>query len=207
MNHQPRRRSLPKATRTDSVRRQLEQDILIGRFPAGTHLDETAQAERLGCSRTPVREAFNQLVAVGLLERRNHCGVYVSGRDPGRLDELVEAYGEIEILCVSMALARLGGEARQSLASLQDDPERLWDALIDGCGNRTMAEMAQGLRAKINAVGGVASPLAGPSLGGDGQTDLAKSLAAAVLEGNHGMVADIIRHRLRRLMSHEGVAA
>ncbi len=119
-----RRRPSPKATRTDAVRRQLEHDILNGLFPIGAHLDETALAERLGCSRTPVREAFNQLVAVGLLERRNHCGVYVLRREPGQSGEPEQAYGECEILGISMALAKLEGEERQSLAAavLDGDP-------------------------------------------------------------------------------------
>lgn len=220
MNHQPRPRSQlkatqpktaaaktaaakaagAKATRADAVRGQLEQDILTGRFPAGTHLDETAVADRLGCSRTPVREALNQLVALGLLERRNHCGVYVASRDQSRLNDLIEAYAEIEILCASMAIARLSGDERQALSALRDDPPRLWGALLKECGNRTMTEMAHGLRARIMSFGG----------GGDywqSEADAAKILAAAVLDGDPCKVAEIIRQRRSPLLADEGVAA
>lgn len=210
MNHQSRPRSLPKttppkatppkSTRADAVRRQLEHEILTGHFPAGTHLDETAVADRLGCSRTPVREALNRLVALGLLERRNHCGVYVASRDQSYLNDLIEACAEIEILCASMAIARLSGDERQALSALCDDPPRLWGALLEECGNRTMTEMAYGLRARIMLFGGIRDIW-------QSEADAAKFLAAAVLDGDSNKVADIVRQRLCPLRRDEGVAA
>ena len=45
----------------DQVFERLEADILIGKYPYGTFLTETALSDELGVSRTPVREALSRL--------------------------------------------------------------------------------------------------------------------------------------------------
>ena len=44
----------------------LREDIVEWRLPPGTLLAEVEQAERLGVSRTPLREALGRLTAEGL---------------------------------------------------------------------------------------------------------------------------------------------
>ncbi len=44
-----------------SVRESLENAIACGEFVPGSRLDETSLANRFGVSRTPVREALQQL--------------------------------------------------------------------------------------------------------------------------------------------------
>lgn len=72
-----------RARRTDPrLREALEDDIISGRLRPGQRLDEVGMAERFGVSRTPVREALNQLAASGLVEirpRRGHLSC-CSGR-------------------------------------------------------------------------------------------------------------------------------
>ncbi|MCO6006881.1 GntR family transcriptional regulator [Actinoallomurus purpureus] len=48
---------------------RLRDDVLAGRFPAGSVLLETTLAARYGVSRTPVREALGRLEQDGLLKR------------------------------------------------------------------------------------------------------------------------------------------
>lgn len=50
---------------------RLRGMILEGELPAGTRLHEQGLAERLGVSRTPVREAIGRLTAEGLVARPN----------------------------------------------------------------------------------------------------------------------------------------
>jgi hypothetical protein len=46
---------------SEDVRDQIEELIAFGKLPPGEHLDETELADRFGVSRTPIREALNQL--------------------------------------------------------------------------------------------------------------------------------------------------
>ena len=47
---------------------ELQKDILSGAIPDGYKLTEQAVCKRYSVSRTPVREAFRQLEADGLIE-------------------------------------------------------------------------------------------------------------------------------------------
>jgi GntR family transcriptional regulator, rspAB operon transcriptional repressor len=70
---------------------QLRSEILEGVLGPGTTLFEVEQSERIGVSRTPVREAFGRLVAEGLLDDRKGRGLVVtdvSNRDIGALFEM-----------------------------------------------------------------------------------------------------------------------
>ncbi|WP_227285702.1 MULTISPECIES: GntR family transcriptional regulator [Paracoccaceae] len=58
-------------TLSAAVHDRLKGMILGGDLPAGTRLQEKAFAERLGVSRTPVREAIARLVSEGLVSRVN----------------------------------------------------------------------------------------------------------------------------------------
>jgi len=54
---------------TDNTLDRLRKMILSGELAAGTHLQERAFAERLGVSRTPLREAITRLTTEGLVTR------------------------------------------------------------------------------------------------------------------------------------------
>ena len=69
--------------------RVLRGEIIDGELAPGTVLGEVEQADRLGISRTPVREALGRLVADGLLVQRPK-GVEVSTVSPEGIAELYE---------------------------------------------------------------------------------------------------------------------
>ena len=58
--------------------RELRADIVSWRLTPGQVLGEVDLSERLGISRTPVREALSRLTAYGLTEPHNGRGVVVS---------------------------------------------------------------------------------------------------------------------------------
>jgi GntR family transcriptional regulator of vanillate catabolism len=78
--------------------------ILAGRFPAGQRLAETAMAQRLGVSRTPVRLAFRTLEQEGLLQKAGPRGF------------LVREFSEQDVLCAIEVRGALEGLAARRLA-------------------------------------------------------------------------------------------
>jgi DNA-binding GntR family transcriptional regulator len=63
---------------TDVVRETLREAILDGHLAPGTWLREEEIARELGVSRTPVREALQQLTAIELIEFKPHQGAVVA---------------------------------------------------------------------------------------------------------------------------------
>ena len=56
---------------------RLREMVLDGTLPAGGRLYEISLAERIGISRTPIREALSRLEGEGLLERASSSGGYL----------------------------------------------------------------------------------------------------------------------------------
>jgi DNA-binding GntR family transcriptional regulator len=70
--------------------------LLDGRFAGGTLLSENEIAQRLNVSRTPVRQAFVQLEAEGLLELYPRRGALVVPISPSEAEDVLEARMLIE---------------------------------------------------------------------------------------------------------------
>lgn len=73
----------------EQIVEHLRNDILCGRLSEGHHLSETNLAQRFGVSRTPIREALQQLMHEGLLDGRRNVGVKVARRDIDTIRELI----------------------------------------------------------------------------------------------------------------------
>ena len=72
----------------DQAYLSLREDILSGALPIEARLAETALAERLGISRTPVREAVNRLILEGFLSRAPGQGLRVTVLDPDEVQQI-----------------------------------------------------------------------------------------------------------------------
>ncbi|MBX6381842.1 MAG: GntR family transcriptional regulator [Microbispora sp.] len=120
-------------TRTDLVADAIRTAILSGRIAQGETLVERRLAERLGVSKTPVREALIGLAATGLvvIDRNRRVTVRVVGRA-----ELRKAY-EVRLLLEPWAIGRtaVSGHpvdgARAALAEA--------GALLDGAGTAALS--------------------------------------------------------------------
>ena len=64
-------------TVSDSVYDWIKEAIIQGEFQPGEHLAQERITERLGVSRTPVRDAMKRLEEEGLVVVKPHCGAVV----------------------------------------------------------------------------------------------------------------------------------
>lgn len=92
---------------TIRIRRALENSIVEGRYPPGSRLDPETLAREFDCSRTPIREALQQLEASGLVQVLPKRGTYVTEWSAGELAERFEVMAEIEAMCARLAARRI----------------------------------------------------------------------------------------------------
>jgi DNA-binding GntR family transcriptional regulator len=133
--------------------------LLDGRFAGGTLLSENELAQRLNVSRTPVRQAFVQLEAEGLLELYPRRGALVVPISPSEAEDVLEARMLIEqhaarrAASAGPALAEtLRGHIAEQEAALADNAGFAWadrrfhHALVEAAGNRLLTRQYEGLR-------------------------------------------------------------
>lgn len=102
----------------DRAYNALREDIVEWRLPPGTVIPEVEHAARLGVSRTPVREAIQQLIADGLLEPQAGRGVVVTHLTSAQVEALFEA--RLALDTASAALAARRGDRETFLALAEE---------------------------------------------------------------------------------------
>src|ERR1019366_9103929 len=85
-----------RVSRAEDLLQQLEEEILLGKLPPGSRLDEKQLADRFHVSRTPVREALWHLSSSGLIEMRRHHGAIVKQLTLVELVEMFQVMAEFE---------------------------------------------------------------------------------------------------------------
>ncbi|MBI3457857.1 MAG: GntR family transcriptional regulator [Candidatus Rokubacteria bacterium] len=122
---------LASGSRADQAYRYLKTEIVSAKAVPGAPLNEQQVAERLGISRTPVREAIRRLEQEGLVARHPNRGVAVA---PLSMRDVLEIWQLREILepaACRIAAARLDpaglAPVEQTLSSLQGREPRLED--------------------------------------------------------------------------------
>ena len=85
---------------------QLREMIFSGELGAGTDHLESELADRLGMSRTPVREALLRLEAQGLVEVRPRKGARIKPLSPSDMEEIYDILTELESLAAAQAAER-----------------------------------------------------------------------------------------------------
>ena len=95
---------------------ELQKDILSGAIPDGSKLTEQAVCKRYNVSRTPVREAFRQLEADGLIEIIPNRGAFVTGLTKRDISDLFDLRILFEVQAVEWAIKRMSSEEIDALA-------------------------------------------------------------------------------------------
>ncbi|OOG53114.1 GntR family transcriptional regulator [Polaromonas sp. C04] len=107
----------PRGGRASEIRSALQEEIESGRLPPGTPLDERALAARFKVSRTPVREALQQLAARELVKNAPRQGVSVARLSVSKVRAIMESVGELESLCAKLAARRVDEKLKRELDS------------------------------------------------------------------------------------------
>lgn len=162
---------MSKATRRTGlaahVRASLEADIDNGVLLPGDALDERTLAERFEVSRTPVREAFQQLATVGQVEIVPRQGVFVARMSISELRAMFELLAETEGSCAKLAARRMQDPWRTMMLDAleqcleladMDDPAaygvpnaEFHEAIYQGCCNRYLVEQVRMARRRTQS--------------------------------------------------------
>lgn len=102
----------------ESAYQQVQTLIASGELPPGTWLREKSLAERVGVSRTPIREALKRLAAEGMVEISRNKGARVMSFTSEDLTGLYDARAAFEPHATLLAVPRLTDRDVERLAAL-----------------------------------------------------------------------------------------
>ena len=151
--------------RTRKLRDELEDDIANGRLHPGERLDEASLAERFEVSRTPIREALQQLAATGLVQMVPKRGAFVAEISLSQLIEMFEVMAELEGMCGRLCARRMTKAEHDELVTALEacrkaadqgdadayyyENERFHRVIYQACHNSFLAEQARQLHKRL----------------------------------------------------------
>lgn len=146
--------------------RRLLEDIRSGTLAPGARLRETELAERLGISRTPVREAIRQLETDGLVVHLPRQGATIRSLDHAEVVELYEMRAVLEGTAARLAaraasdielaeLVALNAELEQApVGAAARELNRVFHrTLIDAARNRFLIKSMSALQKTLLILG------------------------------------------------------
>lgn len=98
---------LQRDTLHSSASEALRDMIVSGEMPAGSKVNEAELCERLGISRTPLREALKVLASEGLIQLVPRHGARVAQITAVEIEELFPIMAALEALAGELACARM----------------------------------------------------------------------------------------------------
>jgi DNA-binding GntR family transcriptional regulator len=149
----------------DVVFNTLRQAILKGELAPGERLMEIQLAERLGVSRTPIREAIRKLELEGLVLMVPRKGAEVAKISEKSLRDVLEVRRSLEELAIELACQRMTPEAIEELEIKQEEfkaavekgnameiaetDEAYHDVIYKGTCNDRLVQMINNLREQM----------------------------------------------------------
>lgn len=149
----------------DVVFNTLRQAILKGELAPGERLMEIQLAERLGVSRTPIREAIRKLELEGLVLMIPRKGAEVAKISEKSLRDVLEVRRSLEELAIELACQRMLPDAVEELEQRQEEfknavlngnpmeiaetDEAYHDVIYKGTCNDRLIQMINNLREQM----------------------------------------------------------
>lgn len=149
----------------DVVFNSIRKAILMGELKPGERLMEIALAERMGVSRTPIREAMRKLELEGLVVMIPRKGAQVAHLTESDLNDVLEVRIALEKLAIEKACFRMTDAEYIELLSASEDFERLiptgsleelaqadedfHEAIYRAAGNKRLLQVLHNLREQI----------------------------------------------------------
>ena len=149
----------------DVVFNTLRQAIITGEFAPGERLMEIALANRLGVSRTPVREAIRKLKLEGLVVMIPRKGAEVAKITEKDLRDVLEVRSSLEELAAELATERMNEEIKEKLekalddfkkaidsednAAIADSDVEFHDIIFEATGNARLIQIISNLREQM----------------------------------------------------------
>ena len=99
----------------------LRRAILVGELEPGERLMELQLTQKLGVSRTPIREAIRRLELEGLVVMMPHKGAAVAKITEKDLQDVLEVRCSLEELAVELACERISEDELQHLKKCMDE--------------------------------------------------------------------------------------
>jgi len=140
---------------SDSIYQKILEEIFCRRLKAGTKLKERELAEKLGVSRTPVREAFHKLAKDGVIEMVPFRGALVKKWNDKDLKEVYEIRASLECLAVRLALPNIPGKKLKKIRARLRKVKREKDFMktdlslhrlvMNHCGNKKLFSILENL--------------------------------------------------------------
>src|SRR5690554_248128 len=158
-----------KVSATDRVHALLREEIVTGQLPGGSLHSIYGLAERLGVSRTPVRDAVLRLADAGMVAIERNRGVRISGVSVQDIRDVFEARLLLEVPAAAHAAGHGSDDLLQELSARvhgltgaveqHDEGEfirldrQLHRAIMLSTGNVRLADMVESLRDVTQAHG------------------------------------------------------
>ncbi|MEX0153645.1 GntR family transcriptional regulator [Microbacterium sp. LMI1-1-1.1] len=108
----------------EQVYQRLQERVLTGSIPPGAALSVPRLATDLGVSRSPVREAVQQLIAMGLAVHVPYAGARVRALDEDLVDDVFELRESLDALAARRATTRVSPTVMDDLERAVADAHR-----------------------------------------------------------------------------------
>lgn len=156
---------LSSTTLTDQVYAVLRDRVLSGGWEAGCFIREQEISDKLGVSRTPVREALGRLASEGFLERIPHRGFRLPSQSATALLDLYPILASLEVLAARQSFPQISEAELEALRGVNRAYQAAYDRadiregieinnrfhhlLSEGSHNERLCEMLDELRAEV----------------------------------------------------------
>ena len=151
----------------DTLKRAITEMDIYGQLE-DIRLDERQLSQKLGVSRTPIREALTLLEQEGFVRAVPRRGIYVVRKSKKEITEMIVVWAALESMAARLAAKNASDEQIEALAELfdefKDEPPsdhmneyseaniRFHQAILRLGGNNLVVEMTQNLFIHIRAI-------------------------------------------------------